>query len=181
MDNTLWQRLGVSRFTYQRSIRRAGGQPRVLRFDPSLDPIVRLALSGERELDELRTVADRWLKPRLESIRGVAAAKVRGGLDPEVVVQADEEELAAHEARVRAIQPVPKQSIAARLCDDQESLVIADRDAVRKIEPIDEHRGCAGAGIETQHATAAAVFHDIIKGIFRPSTRAHLTIIITKD
>lgn len=33
VDNTLWQRLGVSRFTYQRSIRRAGGQPRVLRFD----------------------------------------------------------------------------------------------------------------------------------------------------
>ena len=69
--------------------------PRVLRFDPSLDPIVRLAFAGERPLDELRQLADRWLKPRFESVGGVAAAKVRGGLDPEVVVQADEDRLAA--------------------------------------------------------------------------------------
>ncbi|MFQ5720522.1 MAG: efflux RND transporter permease subunit, partial [Acidobacteriota bacterium] len=71
--------------------------PRVLRFDPSLDPIVRLALSGARPLDELRTVADRWLKPRLESVRGVASARVRGGLEPEVVVSAREDRLSAYD------------------------------------------------------------------------------------
>jgi HAE1 family hydrophobic/amphiphilic exporter-1 len=69
--------------------------PRVLRFDPSLDPIVRLAFSGDRPLDELRQLAERLLKPRLEAIQGVAAAKVRGGLDPEVQVDADEDRLAA--------------------------------------------------------------------------------------
>ncbi|MEM8964301.1 MAG: efflux RND transporter permease subunit, partial [Acidobacteriota bacterium] len=70
--------------------------PRVLRFDPSLDPIVRVAFAGPRPLDELRQLADRWLKPRLEGVKGVAAAKVRGGLDPEVVVEADEDRLAAY-------------------------------------------------------------------------------------
>ena len=74
---------------------REAGRPRVLRFDPSLDPIVRLAFSGDRPLDELRQIAERWLKPRLEAIQGVAAAKVRGGLDPEIQVEADEERLAA--------------------------------------------------------------------------------------
>lgn len=69
--------------------------PRVLRFDPSLDPVVRLALSGERPLDALRQLADRWLKPRLEAVRGVAAAKVRGGLEPEVTIEVDEDRLAA--------------------------------------------------------------------------------------
>jgi HAE1 family hydrophobic/amphiphilic exporter-1 len=68
---------------------------RVLRFDPSLDPIVRLAFRGDRSLDELRQIADRWLKPRLEAIQGVAAAKVRGGLDPEIQVEVDEDRLAA--------------------------------------------------------------------------------------
>lgn len=68
--------------------------PRVLRFDPSLDPIVRLAFEGDRPLDELRQLAERWLKPRLESVTGVAAARVRGGLDPEIVVEADEDSLA---------------------------------------------------------------------------------------
>jgi len=74
---------------------REAEQPRVLRFDPSLDPIARLSFSGERSLDELRQVADRWLKPRLEAIQGVAAAKVRGGLDPEVQVDVDEDRMAA--------------------------------------------------------------------------------------
>jgi HAE1 family hydrophobic/amphiphilic exporter-1 len=69
--------------------------PRVLRFDPSLEPIMRLGFYGDRDLDELRQLADRWLKPRLESVVGVAAAKVRGGLDPEIVVEADEDRLAA--------------------------------------------------------------------------------------
>ena len=70
--------------------------PRVLRFDPSLDPILRLAFSGDRSLDDLRQLADRWVKPRLEAVRGVAAAKVRGGLDPEITVDADEDRLAAY-------------------------------------------------------------------------------------
>ena len=68
--------------------------PRVLRFDPSLDPIVRLALEGDRPLDEMRQIAERWLKPRLEAVPGVAAAKIRGGLDPEIQVEADEDRLA---------------------------------------------------------------------------------------
>ena len=74
---------------------REAERPLVLRFDPTLDPIVRLAFTGDRPLDELRQIADRWLKPRLEAIQGVAAAKVRGGLDPEIQVEADEDRLAA--------------------------------------------------------------------------------------
>jgi HAE1 family hydrophobic/amphiphilic exporter-1 len=69
--------------------------PRVLRFDPSLEPIMRLGFYGDRDLDELRQLAERWLKPRLEAVVGVAAAKVRGGLDAEIVVEADEDRLAA--------------------------------------------------------------------------------------
>jgi HAE1 family hydrophobic/amphiphilic exporter-1 len=69
--------------------------PRVLRFDPSLEPIMRLGFHGERDLDELRQLADRWLKPRLEAVIGVASARVRGGLAPEIVVEADEDRLAA--------------------------------------------------------------------------------------
>ncbi|MEM6455845.1 MAG: efflux RND transporter permease subunit [Acidobacteriota bacterium] len=70
--------------------------PRVLRFDPSLDPIVRLAFASDsRPLGELRQLAERWLKPQFEGVLGVASARVRGGLDPEVVVEADEDRLAA--------------------------------------------------------------------------------------
>jgi len=74
---------------------REASLPRVLRFDPSLDPILRLALTGERPLDELRQLAERWIKPRFEAVLGVAAAKVRGGLDPEIHVDVDVARLAA--------------------------------------------------------------------------------------
>ena len=74
---------------------REAERPRVLRFDPALDPIMRLAFEGDRPLDELRQIAERWIKPRLESVQGVAAAKVRGGLDPEIQVEADEDRLSA--------------------------------------------------------------------------------------
>ena len=84
------ERLGVVQLPRESEV------SRVLRFDPSLDPIVRLGLSGQnRELDDLRQLAERWIKPRLEGVQGIAAAKVRGGLDPEVVVEADEDKLAA--------------------------------------------------------------------------------------
>jgi len=76
-------------------IPRESERPRVLRFDPSLDPIMRLAFTGDRPLDELRQVAERWLKPRLEAVQGVASARVRGGLDPEIEVEADEDRLAS--------------------------------------------------------------------------------------
>jgi HAE1 family hydrophobic/amphiphilic exporter-1 len=69
--------------------------PRVLRYDPSLDPIMRLAFTGDRSLDDLRQLGERWLKPQLEAVLGVAAAKVRGGLDPEIQVEADERRLRA--------------------------------------------------------------------------------------
>jgi len=69
--------------------------PIVLRYDPSLDPIMRLALSGSGELNEMRRLADRKLKQDFETIRGVAAAQVKGGLEDEVQIDVDQNRLAA--------------------------------------------------------------------------------------
>jgi HAE1 family hydrophobic/amphiphilic exporter-1 len=70
-------------------------EPIVLRFDPSLDPIMRVALSGTGELNEMRRLADRKIKLDLETIKGVAAAQVKGGLEDEIHVDIDQERLAA--------------------------------------------------------------------------------------
>ncbi len=69
--------------------------PLVLRYDPSLDPIVRLAFTGERDLTVLRHLADRRLKPDLETVPGIASAQVKGGLEEEIHVAVDQERLAA--------------------------------------------------------------------------------------
>jgi len=69
--------------------------PIVLRFDPSLDPIMRVALSGNGELNDMRRLAERKIKLDLETIKGVAAAQVKGGLEDEIQIDIDQERLAA--------------------------------------------------------------------------------------
>ena len=64
---------------------REAARPAILRFDPSLDPILRLRLSGGDNLQRLRRIADRTVKSDLEGVAGVAAVRVvgrRGGGDP---------------------------------------------------------------------------------------------------
>jgi hydrophobic/amphiphilic exporter-1 (mainly G- bacteria), HAE1 family len=76
--------------------------PVLLRFNPSTEPIMRLALavkgseggSAVRELTELRRYADDDLKKKLEPVAGVAAVKVGGGLVDEVQVEIDQQKLA---------------------------------------------------------------------------------------
>ncbi len=76
-------------------------RPLVLRFDPSLDPVIELALSGDGErfageegLRRLRRIAERQVKRELEPIKGVAAVQVRGGLEEEIHVRLDRAALA---------------------------------------------------------------------------------------
>ncbi len=69
--------------------------PLILRFDPSLEPIMRLAFTGNDSLTSLRRVADRQIKQDFETLTGVAAAQVKGGLEEEIQIAVDQERLAA--------------------------------------------------------------------------------------
>ena len=75
-------------------------RPLLLHFDPALDPVMELSLSGsgqryqgESGLRRLRRIADIQLKRELEPIPGVAAVRVRGGLEEEIHVRVDEQAL----------------------------------------------------------------------------------------
>ena len=68
---------------------REAERPRVLRYDPAQDPVMRLSLAGSDDLELLREHAERWLKRELEGVDGVAAAKVQGGIEAEVEVAVD--------------------------------------------------------------------------------------------
>jgi len=69
--------------------------PIVLRYDPSLDPIMRLGLAGPGKLTKLRYIAEMEIKQDFETIRGVAAAQIKGGLEEEIQIEIDQERLAA--------------------------------------------------------------------------------------
>ena len=77
--------------------------PLILRYDPTLDPVLVLGIwdtdqsanaPGSIEtLKRLRRVADREIRRVLEPVPGVAALKVKGGLEEEIRVDLDEGQL----------------------------------------------------------------------------------------
>jgi HAE1 family hydrophobic/amphiphilic exporter-1 len=69
--------------------------PLLLRFDPSLDPIMRIALAGDESLIALRLFAEERLKQELEPLDGVASVQVSGGLEEEIQINVEEGRLAA--------------------------------------------------------------------------------------
>jgi HAE1 family hydrophobic/amphiphilic exporter-1 len=71
------------------------GTPLLLKYDPALDPVLRVGLWGDAPLTKLRTIAEDVVKREVESVQGVAAAKVEGGLEEEIQVFVDEARLAA--------------------------------------------------------------------------------------
>lgn len=76
-------------------------KPLLLRFNPNLDPVIRLALSQEAssgqlsqsQLVSLRTFAEEDLRRRLEAMPGVAAVRPDGGLEQEVQILVNAEKL----------------------------------------------------------------------------------------
>ena len=74
-------------------------RPLILHYDPSLDPILRIALSttSDSELDDeaalflLRELAEQELKRDLEALDGVAAVRVRGGLERQILIEVRED------------------------------------------------------------------------------------------
>jgi HAE1 family hydrophobic/amphiphilic exporter-1 len=82
-------------------------RPLLLRFDPSSEPVMRVAFvdetalssrngagSHEDRLKFLRRFADDRIKPEIESVEGSAAVKVSGGFEDEVQIYVDQQRLA---------------------------------------------------------------------------------------
>ncbi|MFQ6371431.1 efflux RND transporter permease subunit [Shewanella sp. YIC-542] len=72
-------------------------KPLLLRFNPNLDPIMRLALpakdGSEKELKRLRTYAEEELKRELETLPGIASVRLSGGLEQEIHILLNQQKL----------------------------------------------------------------------------------------
>ncbi|GGZ13068.1 efflux RND transporter permease subunit [Shewanella fodinae] len=72
-------------------------KPVLLRFNPNLDPIMRLALpakdGSEAELKRLRSYAEEELKRELETLPGVASVRLSGGLEQEIHILLNQQKL----------------------------------------------------------------------------------------
>ncbi|MCK4835115.1 MAG: efflux RND transporter permease subunit [Candidatus Aminicenantes bacterium] len=78
---------------------RAVERPMILRYDPSLDPVLRIGIISDIPLIELREIVQDEISRELESLEGVAAARVKGGFEKEILIKLDEKKLATTKIR----------------------------------------------------------------------------------
>lgn len=132
-------------------------RPVILRFDPSLDPIIRFGLiktepdSGEvvsesgfdeETLKFLRRYAEEEIKKEMESALGIAAVKVSGGLEDEIQVLVDERRLAQLDIPINLIvQILGAENInlsGGRLEEGTQQLLVRTLSQFKSIEEIGE-------------------------------------------
>ncbi len=102
-------------------------RPIILRYDPTLDPVLQLGfyrerapgveLAGDdqiRDLIDLRIEAEELIEKDLELVAGVAAVEVRGGYEKEIRIDVDEELLPS--------RGVTMELISRRLAEENQNL-----------------------------------------------------------
>lgn len=70
--------------------------PVTIRMDPSMMPIMGLAVKGNRTPEELRAYAEDIIQPRLEQIDGIASANISGGREKSINVDIPADRLEAY-------------------------------------------------------------------------------------
>ena len=81
---TVRERLAIARLPDEAT------RPLLLRYDPALDPILQIALAGDQDQFALRELAEEEVRRALETLPGVAAVRVQGGLERELRVEVSE-------------------------------------------------------------------------------------------
>ena len=72
------------------------GTPQIFKFDPSLIPIFQMSVEGNRSPDEIFTIAQDQIQPRLEQIDGVALVTLSGGRERAIRVEVSQNRLEAY-------------------------------------------------------------------------------------
>jgi HAE1 family hydrophobic/amphiphilic exporter-1 len=89
-------------------------KPVILRYDPNQDPVMKLGLTGDIDLARIRYVAEKEVKQALESIEGVAACSISGGLEDEIHIDIDEQKL--------SLLNIPITTVSSRLTQENVDL-----------------------------------------------------------
>jgi HAE1 family hydrophobic/amphiphilic exporter-1 len=124
----------------------AAERPLILRYDPSLEPFLRISLSidpgkrpdltGDAALYALREVAEQQVQRELEGMNGVAAVRVQGGLEREIRIEVREDWLAARKLTVAQV----RQALAAENVNISGGSIL-DGDVEYLVRTLNQYRG----------------------------------------
>jgi HAE1 family hydrophobic/amphiphilic exporter-1 len=148
-------------------------RPMILRYDPSLDPILRIAISDPTiPLMDLRQMVEDEVARDLEGVPGVAAAKVKGGLEKEILVKLDEKLL----SQTR----IPYNQVTTRLLQENVNLAggnIKEGETEYIVRTLNELRSVEDIGeiIITQNESVKVRLRDIAKIEYSHKERTVIT------
>ncbi len=86
-------------------------KPRVLKFDINAQPIINMAITGDRPIDDLFDYADNDFRDHISTVPGVAEIAISGGSKREIQVLLDRELLAARGLTALDIASVLKKEV----------------------------------------------------------------------
>ena len=116
--------------------------PFIMQLDPNSMPIIRIAVQGDRPINELQEIATNVILDRLEQVDGVATTSVVGGVQQQVRVELSQNRLEAYGLTITGIAGIlAAQNIemgAGSIIDGSRSYNIRTTGEFRSIQDIAE-------------------------------------------
>ncbi len=112
--------------------------PIILRYDPNTEPIMKLGITGDSELSKIRYIAETDIKQAIESIEGVAACVISGGLEDEIHIDIDEQTL--------SLLNIPISTVVNRLAQENINLsagILKQQDSQYLVRTVNEFKTVA--------------------------------------
>jgi hydrophobic/amphiphilic exporter-1 (mainly G- bacteria), HAE1 family len=113
-------------------------KPIILRYDPNTEPIMKLGITGDLPLSRIRHISETDIKQALESIEGVAACSISGGLEDEIHIDIDEKEL--------SLLNIPISTVVNRLSQENVNLsagILKQKDSQYLVRTVNEFKTVA--------------------------------------
>lgn len=110
-------------------------KPVILRYDPNSEPILKLGLTGNIPLSKIRYIAEKEFKQAIESIEGVAACSISGGLEDEIHIDIDEKRL--------SLLNIPISTVVTRLAQENVNLsagILKEKDSQYLVRTVNEFK-----------------------------------------
>jgi HAE1 family hydrophobic/amphiphilic exporter-1 len=127
--------------------------PTVAKSDPDSDPVIHIAVSGERPVRELTEIADKQIRRALETVDGVGGVDIAGGRNRQINVLLDLDKLNAYKMTAQEVeQAIRSENIEApggRIVRGPTELGVRTRGRVTAIEEFNDLivRNVSGAPI----------------------------------
>jgi hydrophobic/amphiphilic exporter-1 (mainly G- bacteria), HAE1 family len=110
-------------------------KPIILRYDPNTEPVMKLGITGSPALSRIRHIAETDIKQSIESIEGVAACSISGGLEDEIHIDLDETKLSLLNIQIS--------TVANRLAQENVNLsagILKQRDSQYLVRTVNEFK-----------------------------------------